>query len=599
MLRLLHTDKEVCFMKKTAVLIAVMAAAVLLATLLVLNRLPDSPTEPTDSVSDSTVQPGMQVSTTQQSTTQQSTTVPFTVQQPTTIPATTESPVTQPLFQPEKTADSDPENWNVKWELQTDGRQVESFLRQELICFGEGSDYFALPGIATFRGSNYRQDASYGTADIQEGVLTQLAYTPVGALSAQEWNGCGWTGQPLVVQWDEQSKAIMNLYPEKREKEGLVEVIYTKMDGQIHFLDMEDGSATRDPVYIGMVFKGSGAIDPRGYPLLYVGAGLVESGQVQQMYIISLIDGSILWSQSGYDSFALRGWYAFDSSPLIHGQTDTLIWPGESGVLYSIKLNTQYDKEAGTISVAPENTVKARYSDTYSQQWRYLGYEASAVAVENYLYLGDNAGMLFCVDLNTMELVWAQDVLDDINATPLFEWGADGRGYLYVSPSLDYYNGGKEASLPICKVDAQTGQILWKHDMLCVTPDGSNGGTLASPLLGREGSDIEGLILFMVGHSEKAWMGTLVALDKETGELVWEYKTKLYAWASPIAIYTPEGKSYIFQSDAIGNISLLEGTTGNCLYSLSLGQIVEASPVAFEDRIVLGTRQGIHVLQIS
>ncbi len=544
--------------------------------------------------------------------TTQATTLPTTLPttspttQPTTEPTTeattepsTEPPVTRPPFEPGYTEDSDPANWNTNWEIIAENTVVDSYQREQEIFF-DGGDYFALPGIASFRGGNYRTDASYGTADITDASITELWWQTVGSAAGPEWGGCGWTGQPLAVQWDDETKAIMNLYDEKKNKDDLVEVIYAKMDGYVHFLDIEDGSYTRDPLYIGMAFKGAGAIDPRGYPLLYLGSGLVQNGTSQKMYIISLIDGSILYEHSGYDSMALRAWYAFDGAPLLHGESDTLIWGGESGLLYTIKLNTNYDKAAGTITVEPDDPVMTRYNHDYGRRGRYLGYEASVTAVENYLYVGDNAGLLQCINANTMELVWTQDLLDDINCTAAFDWGEDGRGYLYVAPSIDYTAGsGGSSELPLCKVDAQTGEILWSHYMKCTTMDGVPGGMLSSPLLGRPGSDIEHLVIFSIGRSAGAWDGQMVALDKETGVVVWQFETDNYMWSSPIALYTEDGKGYIFQADATGTCYLMDGATAKVLDTVYLGMTVESSPIAFGNRVVLGTRSSMHLFKIS
>ena len=63
------------------------------------------------------------------------------------------------------------------------------------------------------------------------------------------------------------------MYDWAKEKDDLVEVIYACMDGYVYFLDLETGEATRDPLYLGFTFKGAGALDPRGYPIMYVGAG--------------------------------------------------------------------------------------------------------------------------------------------------------------------------------------------------------------------------------------------------------------------------------------------------------------------------------------
>ena len=171
----------------------------------------------------------------------------------------------------------------------------------------------------------------------------------------------------------------MGIYESKKQKEGLVEIIQTSMDGHVYFFDAEDGTFTRDPIDLGMVIKGTASLDPRGWPIMYVGSG-INSNTQPKMYVISLLENKILYTQSGYDSFAKRGWYAFDSSPMVCAATDTIIWPGESGVLYSLKLNTQYDAEAGTLSVDPKTVVKTRYS---SNLGRTVGYEASIVIVDS------------------------------------------------------------------------------------------------------------------------------------------------------------------------------------------------------------------------
>lgn len=577
-------------MKKLIVILSVILVVllILLAGLMVIEKRQIALAQPpqTDPPAQTTSAP-----------TTEPTTVP-TTEAPTetveTVPPTTEPPPTLPPFEVEAVADSDPANWNVDWDVIVGDEIVESYLREEEIFFEEDYSYFALPGVSTFRGGNDRRDASFGTANITSGSISEIWRMSVGAGADAGWFGCGWTGQPLVVQWDDETKAIMNLYEDKKTKEGLVEVIYAKMDGYVHFIDLEDGSYTRDPIYVGMVFKGSGAIDPRGYPLLYLGSGIQNGGKNQTMFVVSLIDGSILYEHSGYDPLTNRYWFGFDGAPLIDGETDTLIWGGENGIIYTIKLNTEYDKKAGTISVTPDPAVKSRYMHDYARQGRYVGYEASVTGVENYLFVGDNAGMLQCIDTNTMQLIWTQDFTDDINCTAAFDWGEDHNGYLYVSPSTDYSNG----ELPVCKIDAQTGEILWKHTLTCYNVDGVPGGTLSSPLIGRDGSNIENLVIFSIGRTPSTWAGKMIAFDKVSGDIVWEYQTGNYMWSSPVALYTEDGKGYIFQADASGNCYLMDGTTGEVLNTVCLNSTVEASPVVFNDTVVIGTRSSMHLLKI-
>ena len=510
--------------------------------------------------------------------------------------APTEPEPTEPPFTAAHTPDTDPANWNTQWEIYENGEPVESYQRQDAIFFEHG-DYFSLPGVASFRGGNYRTDAGYGTADIQTATIHKLFSTYVGYLSEAKWGGCCWTGQPLAVQWDDHTRSLMNLYEEKQAKEGLVEVIYAKADGYVHFFDMDDGSATRDPLFIGMAFKGAGALDPRGYPILYAGSGLTHGGKYQHIYAISLIDGTILYARSGDEDIAHRRWYGFDGAPLVDAETDTLIWGGESGVFYTIKLNTQYDPLTGSLTMAPEEPVMTCYRDDYTEAGRNNGYESSVTAVENYLYIGNNAGLMHCIDVNTMSPVWVQDLVDDVNATAAFDWGSDGNGYLYTAPSMDY--SGYRANMPLCKLDARTGEILWRYDMECGTMDGVPGGVLASPLLGKAGSDMENLVIFSVGCSPNARYGQVVALDKESGQVVWQFQTKHYMWSSPVALYTEDGKSYIFQADSRGICYLLDGATGEELDRIDIDSTVEASPVVFGNKIMLGTRSRIYLLEVQ
>lgn len=575
------------------VVCTVITVAVFLYCMNIYQAAADEPvTVPTQPSTEETTLPPTETTTVPETTT------PVATTEETTVPPTTEPPDPLLSFSPAKTETSDPANWNVKWEIMADKQIVNSFAREKTITFGEGSEYFALPGIATFRGNNFRNCSTYGTANVTDEDVSIVWSKALGSFNG--WSGSGWTGQPLIVQWDEETKQIMNLYNSKKTKENLVEIIYATLDGHIYFYDLDDGSYTRDPINMGMNFKGAGALDPRGYPLLYVGSGIYTDTKAPRMFVVSLIDGKILYQHGNGDKFCKRNWSAFDASPLVDAETDTLIWPGENGVLYTIKLNTSYDKAAGTISVEPDNPVKTRYSSKYSKAGRYYGYETSPTVVGSYLYAAENGGMLYCVDLNTMELVWAQDTGDDNNSSPAFEWGSDGQGYIYSAPSLHYTakNGG--GTISIHKINAQTGEIVWERPYDCTTIKDLSGGVQSTPLLGKEGTDIENMVIYSIARVPSNYRGVLVAFDRETGETIWEISTGNYAWSSPTAVYTDEGKAYIFICDASGNAKLVEGATGKVLDTVNFGSTVEASPIVFKDRIIIGSRGGkVYCLKIS
>ena len=497
-------------------------------------------------------------------------------------------------FMPVLTESSNPANWGITWE-------TENFApRSSSLSFGSGSDYHDLRGIIGFRGDNYRSGATYGTAAVEQEYISKLWNTGTSSLPTGDggsaWTGSGWTGQPLIVQWDDATRQIMNLYADKKAKTGLTEVIYATLDGHIYFLDLDDGSYTRDPLDIGMCFKGAGALDPRGYPLMYVGSGdETINGKRPRMFVISLIDGSILYEYGFEESFALRQdndrWCAFDSSPLVHAASDTLIWPGESGVLYTIKLNTAYDAANGSISVTPDAPVKARYNTARSGEDAYwYGYECSAVIVDHYIYLSENGGMFFCVDLDTMELVWAQDTGDDSNSTPVYESVDEEHGYIYTAPSLHWTAEEGWGYVGIYKLDALTGEIVWCRSYECGTVDGASGGVQASPLLGKAGTDTEGLVIYPIARTPGMYSGLLVAFDCENGSEVWRLEMDNYTWSSPVAVYTPEGKTYIVLCDSAGDAILIDGASGERLDSTDIEWLVEASPAVFNDKVVVGTR---------
>lgn len=513
----------------------------------------------------------------------------------TTVP----TPTPLPPFEPYAVDSTAPSKYVSGTAVQVNGQAVDSYKAPAAMSFGMAESYSALKGVTTFRGDNLRSGAAYGTANIKEQTFQKIWTRSIGSLTSYTgytWTGSGWTGQALVAEWDKETRQIMNMYDWAKQQDTLVEVVHATMDGKVYFTELTTGKATRDDLYLGFTFKGSGTLDPRGYPILYVGAGYYGASSSPRALAVSLIDGSVLFSLAANEDFALRQWHMFDSAPLVSAETDQLIWPGENGIIYIVDLNTKYDKAAGTLSVEPE-TTKWRYStfrntNTGGQYW--LGMEDSAVIYDKYLFVADNGGHMLCLDLETLSLVWVQDVLDDTNCTPSLEL-EDGHPYLYISTSFHAgWRSWGTADIPIWKIDAETGEIVWQKSYTCHTEPDLSGGVQGSIALGQ--NQLSDLVYIPVARTPNTYGGVLCALNKATGEVVWELETQTYSWSSPVCVYDESGKGYVlYCTSGVGNanggyMSLLDGLTGKILYETALGSTTEASPVVFNNTIVIGTR---------
>lgn len=525
--------------------------------------------------------------------------------------------VNVPMGQPAKGLS--PSERGVTQSVLSGDTEIAPYLRANAIAFGDPLEYQSVPGILTFRGNNFRNCASWGTVAANPTALEQVwEYNSIGTLSSSSWAfswmGTGWTGQPLAIQWDFDLQQKMNMYPDKKVKQGLTEIIIAAMDGKVYFFDLEDGKPTRDPINIGATIKGTPALDPRGYPILYVGQGdsngvdgTTAEGKIGYR-IYSLIDSSEMYFQDGMDSRAYRTtWGACDSSPIINAASDTLIYPNENGMIYTVKLNTAFDKAAGTVSINPESVVFRYLIDGITGSE--IGIEGSMSIYDHYGYCSDNSGNLLCIDLNTLQIVWVRQLDDDSDVTPVIE-EEDGRAYLYMGTEVDWqkkdvldYQGASYTY----KIDAMTGEEIWQTSYSCFTHNGEdkgddvNGGMLGTPIVGKK--SISDLVIFSYCMTKGIYSGNhLVAYNKDTGDKVWDYSMNQYSWSSPVDVYDADGNAYIVICDSVGQIHLVNGLTGVRITYLQLiknkglegenknAQNIESSPIVINGMIVIGTR---------
>ena len=513
------------------------------------------------------------------------------------VPASTVKPTPdyeEISFEPHSTDATDPSNMFDYTGVNIDGQDIEDrdshapFFNGE---FGVPSAYTDVDGIVGFRGNNFRDDPTYGAVNTLTGSM-EIAWTrQTGTMDSagHTWSGNGWTGQPLMMKWPREVKQHMNMYDSAKNKDDLVEVIYASMDGYIYFIDLETGEQTRDNMYLGYTFKGAGALDPRGYPIMYVGSGYNSSEGTSRVFVINLLDCSVMYTFGNDDSFALRNLSFFDSSALVDAETDTLIYPGENGILYLMHLNTQYDAAAGTLSIDPDNIIKWNYWGTRSSDENFwLGMEDSCCIYKGYLFVCDNGGILWCLDLKTLRVVWAQDILDDSNGSPALSI-ENGHLYLYVSTSFHLgWRSESTATVPIWKIDAETGEVVWKTDYTCYSESGVSGGVQSTPAIGR--NSLDDYVYVTVAKTGDEYGGVLTCLNKETGDIVWEHSA-VYTWSSPVCVYDSQGNGTVIYFTFDGKGYMLDGVTGEVKTELQLTtECVEASPAVYNSRLVVGTR---------
>ena len=531
--------------------------------------------------------------------------------EPTVAP--TPEPTPLPLIHATHVDESNPDKYGLSSNIRHNDDDISSYNREDKIFFDLGSDYNQINGIPTFRGNNYRNTAgAFGTINITEQKFSDdylYTITTDHMMGKNNyWSGIGWSGQAVAAEWPKETRQIMGMYDWAKEQDTLVEVISASQDGCIYFYELETGKATRDKIDIGFPFKGGGALDPRGLPLLYVGSGdQLQDGSRPAAYIISLITNEKIYEFGKSDSFATRrtGWCAFDSSPIVDAETDTLIWPGENGVIYFVDLNTNYDKANGTISINPD-IVKFNFDcDKHEKRggrtsfWH--GMENSVIAYQEYIYIADNAGILICLNVNTLEVEWVQDLLDDTNCTGVLEI-EDGKPYIYMSTAYHYgwRSTNTTEEIPVWKINAENGEIVWRTDFMCKTTSSSSGGAQGSLALGE--GQLDNMVFVPLCRTPDTWDGILVALNTKTGEVIWERKLNYYTWTSPSIIYDDDtGKGYIVTACATGYLYLIDGLTGEILDTKRLLEgTIEASPIVYNDVVILGTRDDkIHALRIK
>ncbi|MBQ8536011.1 MAG: PQQ-binding-like beta-propeller repeat protein [Clostridia bacterium] len=479
-----------------------------------------------------------------------------------------------------------PAKLNLTTTAYENGKKVSNYERDEdetVQMLSPDSYSYWKGGVLTFRGGPFRQNSAFGTVDVQDEKMEVAWSVPVGSLDS--YYGIGWGSQPAIVKWPKEVREMMNLVPEKLSVAALKEVIVAGQDGKVYFLDLADGEATRDPISVGFPLNSSVSIDPRGYPLMTVGQSVKKlksgSGDIGT-YLFNLIDQSQMTLLNGTDKTTKNSTNgAFDGSSLIDRSSDTMIVAGENGALYTMRLNSAFSLDTMSLTIDPETA--SYVSKAKKEKNNQVGVEGSVAMYGEYAYYADTYGILQCVNVNTLQPVWAVDVGDNTDATIALDFDEEGKLGLYTANTV--LRQGKKGVCTIRRLDALTGEEVWSYEVKCDYNKNELGGAMASPVIGQ--NSISNLVIFTLAKTEEG--GMVVALDKATGSVTWQQNMSNFSYSSPVAVYNENGDAWIIQGDSEGKMHLLDGQSGAVLSSLQLEGSITGSPAVYNDTLVVGT----------
>jgi outer membrane protein assembly factor BamB len=443
------------------------------------------------------------------------------------------------------------------------------------------NDQYDTTGIFTFRGGAQRNSPVKGILSktpvkIITDWIYKTGYDTVHGKYGTWGGGAGWTGQPLLVVWKiEELKNIQAIFPEfKNRRTPLKEIIQVSLCGKIYFLDFDSGKPTRLPITISNPIKGTPSIDKISKNYLFVGQGVQHNGSFAWR-IFNLKTNALVHLEKMPSSFAYGKWGACDASPLIDAKSNSFIWPTESGVIYKGTLKN--DKKA--------LIHQYRYViSKYKQQ----GIESSPAAYHDLCYFSDNAGHVFCVNLQTMKPRWHFNNTDDTDASPVLEIKND-TPYVFIGNEVDHQ--GLKGYSYLRKLNGLTGQLIWEYKTRCysrVFPKINSGGMLSTPLVGI--NKAKDWIWTIFSRTDSVGCAKLVCVNIHTGKLKYDLSIENYSWVSPIALYDHLGNAFIYFSDVGGNIYLIDGDSGKIIFKNYTGYIFESSPIAFGNRIIQPAR---------
>ena len=520
-------------------------------------------------------------------------------------------PAEETVHTPEPTADP----LELKWEIYDGEARVLTYERpaKEQIRMPSGTEYTRIKiGVLTFRRDAFRRNAAAGI--VKNADSLQLLW------ETETWNdgerngmnsGTGLNSQPVIVRWSVQVRESSNFHEDKKGKTALKEVIIAGMDGKIRFLDLTDGTPTRDGIDLGYPMTSTPSLHPTGMPYMNVGQYAREmkdkTGKIG-LRQYNLYDQREMALIDGLDEQLKRTLNeagSFNTSALIDRNSDTVVTVGSNGMLYLISLQSEFDYSAGIYQSTPRTVTLVTREK--GEENAMTAVESSPAMHDRYVYYADMGGYLRCVDTDTLSPRWITNTGDSVlAAVALDRYRSSDRLDLYTANVLNYRDTG---DAQIRRYNADSGLEEWCTG-IGVEKSLQNdeaAGCVASPVIGE--FDLDRWVYFTVTglsaggcaqlNVPAGTEAALVALEKKTGAVVWAYALSGRSVSSPVAVYDENGDGWIIQCAKDGTIVMLDGRTGGETAVLKVDGEIEGSPAVYDNIMVIGTAGRIYGIRIG
>ncbi|RZV46141.1 MAG: hypothetical protein EX269_08065 [Acidimicrobiales bacterium] len=423
----------------------------------------------------------------------------------------------------------------------------------------------SVTGILTFRGSPTR--TFYGSGPVPLRPEIAWRYPETGGLCRQStvgadtraWCGLGWTGQPALFERDDKLWAV-----------------FGALDGAVHFLDARSGETLFPRFQTDDIIKGSVTIDPDGFPIVYTGSR-------DNFYRAIAFDGEEpreLWRLDAREAGPIQWNNDWDGSGLV--LDDYLFVGGENSRIHIAKLNRTYDDD-GRVQVDPDLvfTAPGWDSDLLDAVGENVSIENSVAISGDTLYFANSGGLVQGWDISSLrdgvdpERVFRYWVGDDVDASLVI----DDEGMLYVAAEFERNTARARELGQLLKLDpSRSGEdaLIWSVQ----EQQGLSTGIWGTPALHED---------TIVFGSEG---GRLRAVDRFTGESLWEIGLGTHLWQSPVIV-----DGALLMGNCSGILRAYDVRDARSqpgeLWALPLDEgCIEATPAVWDGAVVIGTRSG-------